>query len=251
MKTFLSIVIPVYNEESRIEKGLRALHDFMKRQTYSYEIIISDDGSIDNTRELVEEYKKEWKELSLKENIHRGKAPAIISGIFSSSAEYILFTDVDLSVSIEELPKLLYWVSEEDYDIAISSREGTGAKRVNEPYVRHLMGRVFNLLVQLLVLPGINDTQCGFKVFKTSVIQNIFKHTKLYGIDDKEIKGAKVSAFDVELLFVAKLLGYKIKEVPVTWIYSDNSKVHNIKDSYYNAKDVVRVRLNSFKGLYK
>lgn len=251
ISSYLTIVIPTYNEEKRLEKSLLALNDFMRSQTYNYEVIISDDGSTDHTTDIVEEFMKEWKSLKLIKNKHKGKAPAIISGIYASNSKFTLFTDIDLSVSITELPKLLNWVDEKDFDIAIASREGVGAKRVNEPYIRHLMGRVFNLLVQLLVLPGINDTQCGFKLFKTNIIKNIFDRTILYGRNDKEIKGAKVSAFDVELLYVGKLLGYKIKEVPVTWIYADNSKVHNLKDSYYNAKDVVRVRLNSLKGLYK
>ena len=112
------------------------------------------------------------------------------------------------------------------------------------------MGRVFNMLVQAVVLPGINDTQCGFKLFKTDAIWHIFQHTKLYGIKNKEITGGKVSAFDVEILFVARRLGYKIKEVPVTWYYADGSKVHSIKDSYYNAKDVFRVRLYSWLNAY-
>lgn len=250
-KIFLSVVIPTYNEESRVEKSLRLLHEFLSGQDYLYEVIISDDGSTDNTVRIVEEYRKEWKSLNLLKNTHKGKAPAIISGIYSAKGKYCLFTDVDLSVSINELPKLLNWLEEQDFDISIASREGVGAKRIGEPYIRHLMGRVFNLLVQLLVLPGVNDTQCGFKLFKTQVIQDIFKHTVLYGANDNEIKGAKVSAFDVEMLYVGKLLGYKIKEVPVLWTFNDQSKVHNLKDSYYNAKDVVIVRINSLKGLYK
>ena len=250
-KNYVSIVIPTYNEELRVEKSLLSLNDFMKSQNYDYEVIISDDGSTDKTIEIVEEYMKEWKSLKLIKNKHRGKAPAIISGIYVTNSEFILFTDIDFSVPITELPKLLNWADEKDFDIAIASREEIGSKRLNEPYMRHLMGRVFNLLVQILILPGINDTQCGFKLFKSEVIKNIFDRTVLYGRNDEEIKGAKVSAFDVELLYVGKILEYKIKEVPVSWTYFDKSKVHNLKDSYYNAKDVVRVRLNSLKGLYK
>ena len=135
--------------------------------------------------------------------------------------------------------------------MAIASREGKGAKRIDEPTIRHVMGRVFNYLVQLVILPGINDTQCGFKLFRTSSAIEIFKHTLLYSLDDEVISGGKVSAFDVEILYLAKRMGLKIKEVPVVWIYQDESKVHNIKDSYYNAKDVLVVRLNSLLGKYK
>ncbi|PIR42859.1 glycosyl transferase [candidate division WWE3 bacterium CG_4_9_14_0_2_um_filter_35_11] len=250
-QTYISIVMPAYNEEQRISKCLLSINEFMKTQDYEYEVIVSDDGSTDKTIAIVEEFMHEWKSLKIIKNKHKGKAPAIISGVYASNSKFTLLTDVDLSVPINELPKLLNWVDEKGFDAAIASREGVGAKRINEPLSRHIMGRVFNLLVQSLVLPGVNDTQCGFKLFSSDVIKTVFKHTILYGVDDEEIKGAKVSAFDVELLYVAKLLGYKIKEVPVTWTYKDKSKVHNLKDSYYNAKDVVRVRLNSLKGLYK
>ena len=247
---YLSIVIPAYNEEKRIEACLKKIYEFMKTQNYLYEVIISDDGSKDETRDIVKRYQEYWPNLVLLENPHKGKAPTIISGIYKASAKYSLFTDVDLSVPIDELPKMLTWVEDHGFDISIATREGVGAKRINEPNTRHIMGRVFNMLVQAVVLPGINDTQCGFKLFKTDAIWHIFQHTKLYGIKNKEITGGKVSAFDVEILFVARRLGYKIKEVPVTWYYADGSKVHSIKDSYYNAKDVFRVRLYSWLNAY-
>lgn len=250
-KVSISIVIPVYNEEKRIAGSLQKIRDFVEEKDYDYEVIVSDDGSRDKTIEIVETYQKDWEHLRLVKNKHKGKAPALISGINSCVKEFVLFSDVDLSVSIEELPKMLNWLMEHDYDIAIATREGTGAKRINEPFTRHLMGRVFNLLVQLMVLPGINDTQCGFKVFKTESACEIFRKTKLYTEDDPEITGGRLGAFDVEILFVAKELGYKIKEVPVTWVYGEDSKVHKLRDSYINAMDVFKVRLNSLKGAYK
>ena len=246
----LSIVIPTYNEEKRIEDSLEKIYSFLKSQNFSYEVIVSDDGSSDTTREIVEWYQKDWPNLKLLKNIHKGKAPAIISGIFEARGEYTLFTDVDLSVPIEEATKMLNWIESHGYDIAIASREGIGAKRINEPQTRHFMGRVFNALVQIVLLPGINDTQCGFKLFRTNAIQKIFNKTKLYSLNDKEISGGRVSAFDVEILYIARKLGYKIKEVPVIWYYGGDSKVHNVKDSYYNAKDVFKVKFNSLRGLY-
>jgi|694.fasta_scaffold02523_20 dolichyl-phosphate beta-glucosyltransferase len=247
---YLSIVIPAYNEEKRIELCLKKIYEFMKNQNYLYEVIVSDDGSKDQTKEIVRRYKEHWLNLVLLENVHKGKAPAIISGIYRAIGKYTIFTDVDLSVPIDELPKMLNWVENYGYDVSIATREGVGAKRIGEPVLRHLMGRVFNTLVQIVLLPGVNDTQCGFKLFKTEAVQKIFKYTKLYSPNDKEITGGKVSAFDVEILFVAKKLGYTIKEVPVTWYYVDGSKVHNLKDSYYNAKDVFRVKLNSLLRQY-
>ncbi len=126
-----------------------------------------------------------------------------------------------------------------------------GAVRVNEPYIRHMMGRVFNFLVQLIALPGINDTQCGFKMFTHEAAKEIFKRIRLYSDTGDEIVGAKVSGFDVEVLYIARKLKYKVREVPVTWIYKDDSKVHSLKDSYYNLLDVIKVRLFSIRGFYK
>ena len=247
----LSVVIPAYNEEKRIEESLKKLYEFFSKQRYKYEIVISDDGSTDLTKNIVKKYTAQWPQLQLLENPHKGKAPAIIAGIRKANAKYVLFTDIDLSVPIGETPKFLNWVESQDFKIAIATREGTGAKRINEPYLRHIMGRIFNLLVQILVLPGINDTQCGFKLFETSLLNKILDKTKLYTLNNLEIKGGRVGAFDIELLFIARKMGYKIKEVPVTWIYGDNSKVHKLNDSYYNAKDVLKVRFNYLKGLYK
>lgn len=249
-KKFISIVVPAYNEEKRIESCLKEIYEFMKTQAYDYEVIISDDGSMDETKNIVNRYKSDWENLILLENKHKGKAPAIISGVYNAKGNYTLVTDVDLSVPINELPKMLSWVKDQNFDISISTREGVGAKRIGEPVMRHIMGRIFNFLVQLILLRGINDTQCGFKLFRTSAIQEIFEYTRLYNLNDEEITGGKVSAFDVEILFVAKRLGFKIKEVPVTWYYADESKVHNLKDSYYNAKDVLLVRLNALRNLY-
>jgi len=246
----LTIVLPAYNEESRIYDSLVLIREFFLKKDYRYEVLVSDDGSTDQTIDIVEDLTERWKELRILKNKHKGKAPAIISGIVHAKSEFVLFSDVDLSVPIDEIDKMVVWLEDQHYDIAIATREGTGAKRVGEPLIRHIMGRVFNYLVQLVILPGINDTQCGFKLFKTKIAQDIFKYTKLYSLDDPVITGSKVSGFDVELLYVARKLGYKIKQVPVIWTYMDNSKVHNIKDSYYNAMDVFKVRLNSLKGLY-
>jgi dolichyl-phosphate beta-glucosyltransferase len=163
---FLSVVIPAYNEEKRILKSLEKIYEYLNSQLFAYEIIISDDGSVDSTRSIVKRFQEDWKELILLENKHKGKAPAVIAGVKKAKGKNILFTDTDLSVSIEEVGKMLPWTENQGYDVVIASREGPSAVRMNEPYIRHFMGRVFNLIVQMLVLPGINDTQCGFKLFK-------------------------------------------------------------------------------------
>ncbi len=247
---YLSIVFPAYNEAKRIEKSLNEVQKYFSEKDYAYEVLVSDDGSTDQTADIVKNLQVKWPNLRLISNEHKGKAPTLISGVNASKGKYVLISDVDLSVSIDQTPKLLVWVEDHDYDLAIATREGVGSKRVDEPSIRHLMGRVFNVLVQVLVLPGINDTQCGFKLGKTESLKNVFQRTKLYSVNDPVIQGGRVGAYDVEFLFVAKKLGYKIKEVSVTWVYGDNSKVHKLKDSYYNAKDVVLVKLNDMKGLY-
>jgi len=249
-KIKLTVVLPVYNEEARIYDSLVLIKEFFSTKNYNYEVLISDDGSTDQTLDIVEGFSERWTNLKILKNKHKGKAPAIISGILVAKGEFVLFSDIDLSVPINELDKMLVWAEEKKYEVVIASREGTGSKRVDEPLLRHIMGRVFNYLVQLVILPGINDTQCGFKLFEKNAAKDIFSYTKLYSLDDPEITGAKVSGFDVELLYVARKLRYKIKQVPVIWTYRDNSKVHNLKDSYYNAMDVFRVRINSLKGLY-
>lgn len=246
----LSLIIPAFNEEKRIVSSLRQIHSFFKSKDYKYEVIVSDDGSTDSTVSIVEDFMKDWPQLRVLKNKHKGKAPTLLSGFKNADGKYVFFSDTDLSVSITELPKLLTWIIDQDCDVVIATREGIGAQRINEPNIRHLMGRAFNIVVQILLLPGINDTQCGFKGFKKDVIEKIMNRTVIYSIKNKEIAHAKVSAFDVELLYTAKKLGYKIKEVPVTWTFADRSTVHNLKDSYYNLMDVLKIKWYSILGKY-
>lgn len=250
-KLFLSVIFPAFNEEKRITTTLRKAHDYFAKQDYPYEVIISDDGSTDKTAIIVENFMKEWRELRLKTNKHKGKAPTLISGLKEAKGEYVLFSDVDLSVGLEELSKFIFWLKDKNYDVAIATREGTGAVRLNEPITRHIMGRVFNFIVQLFVLPGINDTQCGFKMFKKEIIQKIINKMLLYSDKSKVITKAKVSAYDVEMLYIARRLKFNIKEVPVTWVYGDRSTVHNLKDSYNNLMEVLKIWLNGILGKYK
>jgi hypothetical protein len=140
---------------------------------------------------------------------------------------------------------------DEGFDVAIGSREGVGARRYNEPSYRHLMGRAFNLIVQSLAVPGIQDTQCGFKAFRHATARDLFGSMQLYGADSGPVKGALLTGFDVEILFLARKWGYKIAEVPVHWYYGKESKVNPIKDSYRNLRDVLRVRWNDLRGRYR
>lgn len=246
----ISIVIPAFNEKANIGITLTKVTSFLNDYEPDYEVIVVDDGSSDTTSEITENFAKGNSKVALIKNPHKGKAFAIRTGVIKASGDYILLFDADSATPIEELKRLMVWISDNDFDIAIGSREGIGATRKNEPLLRHVMGRVFNLLVKVLVLPGIEDTQCGFKLFKGSIAKEVFNKSLLYGDTTKEIKVPKVSAFDVEILYIAKKLGYKIKEVPITWEYGKNTKVNKVRDSVVNFLDVLRVKINSIKGLY-
>jgi len=247
---YLSIVIPTYNEEKNIRQTLAQVFDYLEEKEFTYEIIVVDDGSEDETVEIVEEFFGDKESLTLIKNPHKGKGVAVRRGVLASKGDYILFSDADLATPIEETDRFLMWLRDHDFDVAIASREGFGAKRVEEPYYRHFLGRGFNFLVQFLALSGIEDSQCGFKMFTRKAANNIFRRLKVYGEAAPEIKHAYMGAFDVEVLYLARKMGYKIKEVPVTWRYVKSERLHPLRDSWRMFWDVVRVRLNDLRGLY-
>lgn len=248
-KPFLSIIIPAYNEEPNFKKGLiDEVPIYLDKQDYSYEVIIVDDGSSDNTASLAEEFARKHDNIRVIKNPHQGKAQTVKKGVEEASGELILFTDFDQATPISEVSKLLAFIP--DYDIVIGSRQLPGAKREKEPIHRHIMGLGFNMVVQLFTIRGIRDTQAGFKCFKGDVAKELFSALKVYS-KGKQVKGALVTAFDVELLFLAKKRGYKIKEVPIIWHHVSTTRVNPIKDSLRMFRDVLKIRLNEFKGVYK
>ena len=248
-KPHLSVIIPAYNEEPNFKKGtINGLPTYLERQNYSSEILIVDDGSDDNTAKLAQIFAKKNKNVQVLKNSHQGKAETVKTGILASNGELILFTDFDQATPISEVEKLLPFFPQ--YDIVIGSRQLPGAKREREPIHRHLMGLVFNLLVQIIAIRGIWDTQAGFKCFKSDVAKDVFAKLKVYG-KGKKVQGALVTAFDVELLFIAKKYGYKIKEVPIIWHHVATTRVNPIKDSLRMLRDVIKIRLNDFRGVYK
>jgi glycosyltransferase involved in cell wall biosynthesis len=171
-------------------------------------------------------------------------------GALAARGEYVLLCDADLAVPIEEWEKLQRALAG-DYAIAIGSREGLGAKRLGEPWYRHLMGRVFNLIVRMVAVGGIQDTQCGFKALRQAVAADLFRRVRIYGEDARLVQGAAVTAYDVELLFLARRRGYAIAEVPVLWRYGTETKVDPLRDSLRNLRDVLKVRWNALCGLYQ
>ncbi len=208
-----------------------------------------DDGSTDGTARAVVDLSAQYPIIGLIENEHRGKAWAVRTGMLAAAGDYVMFMDADGATPISEARRLLPYVQGE-YDVAIASREGVGARRHNEPPFRHLMGRVFNLVVRTLAVPGIQDTQCGFKVFRREAARVLFGSMLLYAAGTGGVRGAVVTAFDVEILFLARKWGYSIVEVPVQWYYGSESKVSPIRDSWRNLRDVMCVRWNDLRGRY-
>ncbi len=246
-----SIVVPTYNESDKITSTLTKILGFMREYSKSFEIIVVDDGSVDETSSLVASYSKVNSEVTLIENIHKGKGAAVTAGIKNASGALIYMCDADLSTPITELKKMVVWINEHGYDIVIGSREGTGSVRLNEPFYRHFMGRIFNYWIQFLALPGINDTQCGFKLFKKEVAKEVFSKLVVYKDSPGELTQAFFGAFDVEVLFIAKRKGYKIKELPVVWNYVGHGGRALFLNSLRMARDVLKVRIYSLKGAYK
>jgi dolichyl-phosphate beta-glucosyltransferase len=246
---YLSIIIPSYNEAENFNKGsLNGVESFLiNRSLKKHEVIIVDDGSTDKTVKLIEDYIKDKKNYFLITNPHQGKALTVATGVKKARGKYIIFTDFDQATPLSEVDKLIPFM-EKGYDIAIGSREIKGAKREKEPFYRHLMGKAFNLVVQTVALSGIHDTQCGFKLFKNKVAKELFSRLK---VNHVQTKRAYTGAFDVELLFLAQKLNYKIAEVPVYWQHYETKRVNPVYDSIKMFMDVLKIRLNDILGKYK
>lgn len=246
-ETDLSLIIPCYNEAQRLPGTLAAALAFLAQRDYRWELLIADDGSSDATPEIASEAAGQpgVRHLRLP---HRGKAAAVRAGVEAARGQVIIFTDADLSTPIEyveEARRLLL----ADSDLVIGSREGKGARRVDEPFYRHFMGRLFNYLVQGLLVRGVRDTQCGFKGFRSDVARDLFGRSRLYR-SEGEVRGPLVTGFDVELLFLARKFGYRLYQLPVTWHHVEGSKVRPGLDSLLMLRDILRVRINDLRGRY-
>jgi dolichyl-phosphate beta-glucosyltransferase len=248
---YLSLIIPAYNEEARIARTLGAITAYLRRQRYGWEVLVVDDGSADGTLEAARRFARDHRDLAIRVigNPHRGKAYTVRSGVQAARGKLIGFTDADLATPIDTLDAVIPHFADGCH-VVIGSREDRGAVRQDEPIYRHLMGRVFNWLVQLVALPGIQDTQCGFKVLRGRVAHELFAASQLYGEDEAPPIGPAVTAFDVEILFLARQRGYRIASVPVIWHYGTESKVNPLLDSARNFRDVLMVRVNSLLGRY-
>lgn len=248
-KPHLSVVIPAYNELANFKRGvLEEVENYLLQQKYSWEVIISDDGSTDGSPELFEAFAKTHPGFRVLHNVHAGKGPTVQSGVLAAKGEWRLFTDFDQSTPLSEIEKLWPY-AEKNYDVIIGSREIVGAKRDKEPWYRHIMGRGFNMLVQILAIPGILDTQCGFKLFSDTAAETLFRKMVVYGRKQKRAD-AFTGAFDVEVLFLALQAEYKIREVPIEWKHFETDRVSPIKDSLRMLRDIIRVRLAAAQHKY-
>jgi glycosyltransferase involved in cell wall biosynthesis len=214
------------------------------------EVLVADDGSRDGTAKVVSAYAASWSALRLLALDHRGKGFAVRAGALAAQGRYVLLCDADLAVPIAEWQRMLPLL-ESGYDVVIGSREGQGARREGEPVHRHIMGRVFNGLVRAIVVGNFHDTQCGFKAFRTAVARDLFQRAQIYGADAPVIEGAAVTAFDVEILYLAVARGYRVAELPVLWHYGEETKVDPIRDAMRNLRDIVRVRWLAIRGEYR
>lgn len=233
----LTLIIPAYNEERRLPKSLTEIVAFIQEQAEPMEVIVVENGSRDRTTEIAEEFAARHACIHVMHSA-KGKGAAVKAGMMAGRGRYLFICDSDLSMPIEEVRKFLPSTLGE-YDVASASREGPGARRIGEPAYRHFMGRVFNLIVRLLAIPGFQDTQCGFKSFRREVAREVFAEQTMTGW-----------AFDVEALFIALRRGYQVVAVPITWYFDADSRVNPIPDTYRMVRDVLRIRLNGWRRVY-
>ncbi len=232
------MILPVHNEEDRLPTALEKVEIFFASQAYPYEILIVENGSQDRTLEIAQQAARRLPFIRVFHEERRGKGLAVQRGMLEAKGEYRFFADVDFSMPIEEVSRFIP-PQLPDSQVTIASREAKGAKRYGEPAYRHLVGRVFNNLVRWFALPELQDTQCGFKCFRGDIAEQVFPRQTIAGW-----------TFDVEVLYIARLKGFHIQEIPVPWYYNGQSKVRVMQDSLRMFTDLVTIRRNGRTGVY-
>jgi len=230
---YLSVIIPAYNEEKRITSTLGQMHKFLVGKDYDYEVIVVDDGSTDGTLGEIEksELVQAGKARAVSYDQNRGKGYAVKTGILESKGEYILVCDADMSTPIEELGRFFKLISGGN-DVVIGSRSLSDSDvRIHQPWYREKMGKTFNLFIKMILMGGFQDTQCGFKLFKRDVARVIAQKLKIDGF-----------CFDVEMLYLAKKFGYRVKEIGVIWNNSPDSKVKVVDSSVGMFLDLFKIK---------
>lgn len=242
---FLTIVIPAYNEERRLPPSLDKVAAFLRAQPFRSEVIVVENGSSDATSAVVEQFAATHVRADDSFRVRLlhsapGKGIAVKTGMLAGEGDYLFICDADLAMPIDEVSKFLPPSPlASGVDLLIASREAPGAVRFNEPFYRHMMGRVFNTLVRLLAVQGIQDTQCGFKCFTRDAVQRVFPLQQIDGW-----------GFDVEVLYIARRKGLRLAEVPIHWYYQDDSRVRPIHDTIGMVRELLRIRRLGRAGAY-
>ena len=236
----LSVVVPAYNEARRLGRSLPLIAAYVARLRESAEILVVDDGSGDATSQVVIEFGRDHPEVSLLQSPrNRGKGASVRKGVLAARYEHVLFTDADLSAPIEEAPKLRAEL-DRGFDVAIGSRRlAQSDVQIKQPWVRGLAGRAFSGMVSRFFLPGIVDSQCGFKAFRRPAAEVLFGRQRLEGF-----------GFDVEILWLARRFGYRVAEVPVVWRDDPESHIRLLRDPPRMLLDLARLRINAWRGRY-
>jgi dolichyl-phosphate beta-glucosyltransferase len=237
LKPFLSIIIPAHNEQNRLPGTLEKIFHFLEQQSFPSEVIVVENGSTDHTHQVAQEFLKQHANLRVLQSA-KGKGSAVQHGVLAAQGEYRFMCDADLSMPVEEIVKFIP-PKLQNFDIAIASREARGAVRFNEPSYRHWGGRGINFLIQALILPGLNDTQCGFKCFRGEVAEDLFRRQTMHGW-----------SFDIEVLYIARRHGYHIVEIPIHWYHFSDSKVSALRDAMRMISDIFLIHANARRGLY-
>jgi glycosyltransferase involved in cell wall biosynthesis len=217
---------------------LEQVFAFLADQSYSAEVIVVENGSTDRTLELAQQQAREHPSLRPLHIQERGKGLAVREGMLAANGEYRFICDADLSMPITEIVKFLP-PALDGFDVAIGSREAPGAVRYDETAYRHWGGRLINLAIRMLILPGLQDTQCGFKCFTAQAAEQLFRQQTLPGL-----------SFDIELLFLARRAGMRIREIPIHWYFNAESKVSPVKDAIKMVVDILRIHSNALQGRY-
>ncbi|MFT5197328.1 MAG: dolichyl-phosphate beta-glucosyltransferase [Cellvibrionaceae bacterium] len=234
----LTIVVPAYNEGKRLPATLPQITHYVENQDFDVEVIVVNNNSSDDTRNIAEHFAADYDYIKVIDEKRQGKGAAVKTGMMAGLGDYLFIADADLSMPIGEVSHFLPPVSG-DYDVAIGSREAPGAVRYHEPEYRHIMGRVFNLIVRLFAVPGFHDTQAGFKCFKREAAHLVIPKQTVDGW-----------AFDVELLYIALHHKCKIIEIPIEWHYQPNSRINPLQDSYEMFLEVFKIRRKGKQGIY-
>jgi glycosyltransferase involved in cell wall biosynthesis len=245
---FLSVVIPAYNEERNLKNGaLEEVWKYLIKQDYTWEVLVVDDKSTDDTAKMIADFCYCHAGFRLLREPHRGKGGTVIAGVLAAQGEIVLFTDMDQATPLYEIEKFIPKFTVQNYDIVIASRRG----RKGAPLLRKLMAYGFALLRTIVLRLPYKDTQCGFKAFKKKAAQRIFGKMKVY--NDKVVAaGAAVTAgFDLEMLYVARKMNFKVAEVTVDWRHKETERINPFIDSWRGLVDLLKVRLNAIQGKYR